>query len=193
MRKTLLMLAVLTLLAAPAMATIVAPGPAGVSPLPPYGYAVTINVTANSSGGPALSTIWLVVPGPVFPGSQAGARANALAANINAAVAGPNRLADISIVGNINYRYIGDGVNDYSVFVWGTNMWCPGQSIVRNNLVTVDSALANMYGVSRRSLARFLTLRLRGMAELDSMGNGWGDVTWPNKKALQSPWNSVTW
>ena len=197
MRKTLLMLAVLTLLAAPAMATIVGPGPASVSPMPPQGYAVMINVTASTSTNGAsvvLPTIWVVVPGPVFPGSQTAARANAIAANINAAAAATpvNRLADISIVGNINYGYLGCGVNEYSVFVWGTNMWSPAASLVKNNLVTVDSSLAKSYGVSRRSLARFLTLRLRGMAELDSMGNGWADVSGPNKKALQSPWNSVT-
>jgi len=157
---------------------------------------VMINVTAASSTNPAstvLPTIWVVIPGPVYPGSPAAARAGAVADNINAAVAATpvNRLADISIVGNINYEYIGNGVNDYSVFVWGTNMWSPGTSIVKNNLLTVDRALAKFYGVSRAYLAYFLTCRLRGMAELDSMGNGWGDVSKPNKNALQCPWNYV--
>ncbi|MCD6360315.1 MAG: hypothetical protein J7M38_05560 [Armatimonadetes bacterium] len=184
MRKTLLVVVVLTVLAVPAMAMIPAAGPASAVAFNPYGWAVTISVTTNSAPSPQ-APIWVVIPGGAYPGSPANMRAVAIATTINTLAP---LLADKGNVGAINYKYVGDGIGDYVVFVTGVQ---GGSSIADHKLITIDRHLAAFYGVSRRSLAYFLTCRLRGMAELDSMGGGWNDVSKPNTNALRSPWNYV--
>jgi hypothetical protein len=125
---------------------------------------------------------------------MANLRANNIRDAINAAAnpPPPNLLADLANVGAIDYHYVGDGVNDYVISVLGPNMWPTGATgLQKNKLLTVDRSLANFYGVSRRTLAHYLTCRLRGMAEMDSMGNGWADVSTPNMNAIKTPWNKV--
>lgn len=193
MRTLVCVVAVFALAVAPALAVIAPgpPGPANVVPVSGKGWGVQIAVS-NNSGVPVTNPIWVVLPGPDVLNTTTHAQAQAVANNINLAVnSGYNRLADLSSIGDIDCERLPNG--EYSVFVWGTNMFVPGgMNWVKNHLVTVTPSMAKLYGSSMSATANFLTMRLRGMAEMDSMGNGWGDVSASNVKAIKSPWHKVT-
>ncbi len=211
MRKVLVVMVVLALAAVPAMAFIpgaapvpgpavpawAGPAPAGVV-IPagpafiqqhPSGWAVLIETRNTATpGGQSTFPVWLVCPGSNAAQTAAHVKAANIARNINFAAMvngnGTNLLADMAVVGNIGFESVGGG--NYSVYVWGVNMWAPAgaAATVKNHLAMVDSSMAKLYGASAYTVARFLKFRLQGMA---AFPNG----TQSMKNALNGAWNSL--